>query len=73
MFPETAGKPLEEIEEMFTNNGPGSKKYIGTLAWKTSTYNGERMTFDEEKLGPRVSHGSGSPTVETLPQTDKTV
>lgn len=34
MFPETAGKPLEEVEAMFTDpNGP---KYIGTPAWKTS-------------------------------------
>jgi hypothetical protein len=33
MFPETAGKTLEETENMFEDpNGP---KYIGTLAWKT--------------------------------------
>jgi len=33
MFPETAGKRLEEVEAMFTDpNGP---KNIGTLAWKT--------------------------------------
>ena len=33
MFPETAGKTLEEVENMFTDpNGP---RYIGTLAWKT--------------------------------------
>ena len=33
VFPETAGKTLEEVESMFTDpNGP---KYIGTPAWKT--------------------------------------
>lgn len=32
MFPETAGKTLEEVEEMFTN---GEKKHIGVPAWKT--------------------------------------
>src|SRR5438034_496830 len=33
MFPETAGKTLEEVEEIFTDpNGP---KYTGTPAWKT--------------------------------------
>ena len=35
LFPETAGKTLEETENMFEDpNGP---KYIGTLAWKTRT------------------------------------
>lgn len=34
MFPETAGKTLEDTEAMFTDpNGP---KYIGTPAWKVS-------------------------------------
>ena len=33
LFPETAGKTLEETESIFEDpNGP---KYIGTLAWKT--------------------------------------
>ncbi|TKA44848.1 hypothetical protein B0A54_03138 [Friedmanniomyces endolithicus] len=36
MFPETAGKPLEEVNAMFEDpNGP---KYIGTPAWKTKNY-----------------------------------
>ena len=35
LFPETAGKTLEETENMFEDpNGP---KYIGTPAWKTRT------------------------------------
>ena len=33
MFPETAGKTLEEVEELFTD--PHGPKYIGTPAWKT--------------------------------------
>ena len=35
MFPETAGKTLEEIESMFTD--PSGPKYVGTPAWKTRT------------------------------------
>ena len=34
MFPETAGKTLEDTEKMFTD--PNGIKYIGTLAWKVS-------------------------------------
>lgn len=33
MFPETAGKTLEEVEAMFTD--PKGIKYIGTPAWRT--------------------------------------
>ena len=33
MFPETAGKTLEEVEELFTD--PHGPKYIGTPAWRT--------------------------------------
>ncbi len=35
LFPETASKPLEEVEEIFNDNTPGSIKYLGTPAWKT--------------------------------------
>ncbi|EMC98459.1 hypothetical protein BAUCODRAFT_574523 [Baudoinia panamericana UAMH 10762] len=38
MFPETAGKPLEEVNEMFETPPPGGLKYIGTPAWKTKNY-----------------------------------
>lgn len=34
LFPETAGKTLEEAEAMFED--PQGIKYIGTPAWKTS-------------------------------------
>lgn len=33
MFPETAGKTLEEVEELFTD--PHGPKYVGTPAWQT--------------------------------------
>jgi len=36
MFPETAGKPLEEVCDMFED--PHGIKYIGTPAWKTKNY-----------------------------------
>lgn len=48
MFPETAGKPLEEVNEMFEDpNGP---KYIGTWAWKTKNY---------YSTAARMEHGEG--------------
>ncbi|KAI0011483.1 general substrate transporter [Xylariaceae sp. FL0662B] len=34
-FPETANKPLEEIDEIFDDTKPGAIPYIGTPAWKT--------------------------------------
>jgi len=34
MFPETAGKSLEEVETMFTD--PKGPKYMGTRPWRTS-------------------------------------
>ncbi|KAK2767016.1 hypothetical protein FQN54_006333 [Arachnomyces sp. PD_36] len=59
MFPETAGKTLEEIEGIFTD--PNGIKNIGTPAWKTR--NAVRKanllevtgTTDEEKLGHSTS------------------
>ncbi|EAW06705.1 sugar transporter [Aspergillus clavatus NRRL 1] len=52
MFPETAGKTLEEVEAIFTN--PEGIPYIGTPAWKTKNAFGrstvlEQTGFDEEK------------------------
>jgi MFS family permease len=51
MFPETAGKPLEEVTALFED--PHGIKYIGTPAWKTrntysSTAKVERGSIDEE-------------------------
>jgi len=69
MFPETAGKPLEEVNAMFED--PHGIKYIGTPAWKTRTYtnrtarmedNGglkEKATSDEFSPERRESVKSG--------------
>jgi len=48
LFPETASKPLEEVEQIFNDNTPGSIKYIGTPAWKTHVdRNARRMERGE--------------------------
>ncbi|KAH8671339.1 high affinity glucose transporter [Xylariales sp. PMI_506] len=54
-FPETANKPLEEVESIFDDTLPGAKRYIGTPAWKThndrSIIRHERnLVSSEEKL-----------------------
>ena len=36
LFPETAGRPLEEVQAMFSD--PNGIKYLGTPAWKTKSY-----------------------------------
>lgn len=58
LFPETAGKPLEEVTEMFESyetkndetkrggrggNGGGGIKYVGIPAWKTKSEFGRQM------------------------------
>lgn len=62
MFPETAGKTLEEIEGMFTD--PNGIKYIGTPAWKTRNavkraavleVHGDDTIADEEKMAHSTS------------------
>lgn len=45
MFPETAGKPLEEVTAIFED--PNGIKYIGTPAWKTR--NGYRESRKREQ------------------------
>jgi sugar porter (SP) family MFS transporter len=63
MFPETAGKRLEEVEEMFTDpNGP---KYIGTWAWTTRQSTGHVLAMEHGQVSDgefgekRVSDDSG--------------
>ncbi|KAF2087305.1 sugar transporter [Saccharata proteae CBS 121410] len=53
LFPETAGKPLEEVEQMFTDYDRGIK-YLGIPAWKTHVYTGAARALergDVEKVG----------------------
>ncbi|KAK6214652.1 hypothetical protein LQW54_004160 [Pestalotiopsis sp. IQ-011] len=61
LFPETANKPLEEVEAIFDYSKPGSIKLIGTPAWKThndrSIIREERnLVTPEEKLAVDVEH-----------------
>ncbi|KAF7551118.1 hypothetical protein G7Z17_g5265 [Cylindrodendrum hubeiense] len=58
LFPETAGKTLEEVESMFED--PDGIPYIGTPAWKTKVYTGATRRFEqgdvEAKLGGNHEH-----------------
>lgn len=60
MFPETAGKPLEEVNEMFEDpNGP---KWIGTPAWKTKNYYSTTARMElGEGLGKSMNDHEESP------------
>ncbi|RFU30079.1 hypothetical protein B7463_g6264, partial [Scytalidium lignicola] len=74
LFPETSQKPLEEIEDIFDYSKPGSIKYLGTPAWKTSvdkhTIRLERGELDlEDKLGfPKSSHHDNTEEVAAQPE-----
>jgi hypothetical protein len=64
MFPETAQKPLEEVERIFDDGIPGSIRYVGTPAWRTGvdrrTRRLERGDVDsEEKIEGSGSHEEG--------------
>jgi hypothetical protein len=48
MFPETAGKSLEEVEAMFTD--PRGPKYLGTPPWRTSVVTKTLDLHPHEKL-----------------------
>jgi len=50
MFPETAGKTLEETEEMFTD--PAGPKYIGTPAWKTRVVTRQVLMAEKGEIDP---------------------
>jgi len=75
LFPETSQKPLEEVEEIFDYQTPGSIKYLGTPAWKTHvdthTRRLERGEMDaEEKFGMQEHRDNVSPErVEEVPKT----
>ena len=60
-FPETAGKTLEEVEDMFTD--PLGPKDVGTLPWKTSIVTKKALLLehgdaDPEKLA-QFEHDEG--------------
>ena len=68
IFPETARKPLEEVDEIFDYSKPGSIKYLGTPAWKTHVSKRNRLERDEiddeEMVGVRASHDDSPHRVE---------
>ncbi|SMQ47495.1 unnamed protein product [Zymoseptoria tritici ST99CH_1A5] len=45
LFPETGGKPLEDITEMFED--PNGIPYIGTPAWKTKNFTGTAQKLEK--------------------------
>ena len=66
LFPETAGKTLEETEAMFTD--PSGPKLIGTLAWKTHVQTARVVQIergnsvaDVENIGKDASSEEHSP------------
>lgn len=54
MFPETAGKSLEEVEDMFLD--PKGLKYIGTPAWRTGVV---RRGLRSDAANMEKVHGMG--------------
>lgn len=48
VFPETAGKTLEETEAMFED--PNGFKYLGTPAWKTRVQTGQTVALEHGDL-----------------------
>jgi len=74
LFPETSGKRLEEVTEIFDYTKPNSIKYIGTPAWKTHVDRRarrlERGELDsEEKIAEVSSHDEGiTKQPETFPR-----
>ncbi|KAJ6099342.1 hypothetical protein N7467_000877 [Penicillium canescens] len=72
LFPETAGKTLEETEQIFED--PNGIPYIGTPAWKT-THNTKRTVAaesgDVEVLGEKLasSEKRGALHAEVVPKT----
>jgi hypothetical protein len=70
VFPETANKPLEEVDEIFDDTTPGSIKYIGTPAWKTKnvrqyTLKVERNEISDDKLADYEHSEKPNPTAAT--------
>ena len=76
LFPETANKPLEEVEHIFDDTKPGSVRFIGTPAWKThntrkAVLQAERNQFDaDEKL--RLGHQENGSNEKTAVPTTST-
>ncbi|KAI0438000.1 high-affinity glucose transporter [Xylaria telfairii] len=58
LFPETANKSSEEVAAIFTDDGPGSIKYIGTPAWKRRNDRRGALQRENDVVDPETN---GSP------------
>lgn len=67
MFPETAGKPLEEVVAIFED--PNGIKYVGTPAWKTSISTARAARVERGRLDEETSvekHVEGAVALENF-------
>ena len=69
LFPETAGKPLEEVNEMFED--PDGIKYLGTPAWKTKNYYSTTMRMEHGEDLPKRIDKEQSPERGTTARREK--
>lgn len=67
LFPETSQKPLEEVEEIFDDNTPGSIRFIGTPAWKTSV-DKRAQRLERGELDPEGKAGHFEHYEESSPE-----
>lgn len=67
LFPETAGKTLEETEAMFED--PTGIKYIGTPAWKTRVSTRETSAAEHGDLEAKLGHEHEEKRIDTPPAT----
>ncbi len=64
LFPETANKPLEEVEEIFDYSRAGSIKYIGQPAWRTHNDHKSALRAERNELGSEEKLGTVEHEVE---------
>jgi len=67
VFPETAGKPLEEVVAIFED--PYGIKYVGTPAWKTSTSTARAARMERGRLDEETGvekHVGGAEALENV-------
>lgn len=73
VFPETAGKPLEEVNEMFED--PSGIRFLGTPAWKTKSFTSriaqQEQGRDVEKKVSEDDMGERHESVVAVPKTEE--
>ncbi|KAL7929833.1 glucose transporter [Trichoderma chlorosporum] len=63
VFPETAGKTLEETEAMFED--PNGIPYMGTPAWKTRVATNLTVRAEHGDLEAKIAHDTEKPPIHT--------